>query len=152
MNFQDAIDYVTGAAWQTGLFDAVTGHEPKAAPGRTGLTASAWIQAWRPTQSSGMASASMRLTVQLRIYCPMLVEPQDMIDPMVMTAVDAVFAYVASHFQAGGIGQTRYVDLLGSDGEEMNAELGYAEQNKAMFRIADVSIPVIINDLYPYAA
>jgi hypothetical protein len=149
MDYRDAIAYVTGAAHQTGLFDAVTGHEPKAAPGRTGLTASAWVQDWSPA-TSGMASVSMRFEVTLRIFCPLMMEPQDDVDVAVMTAVDAIFAYLASHFT--GLTGSRYVDIFGSDGERLNASMGYAEQDKSKFRIADITVPVVINDVYPLAA
>lgn len=150
MDFRDAMSYVTGAAMQTGLFDMVTGHEPKAAPSRTGMTASAFVSSWTPVQSSGLSSMSMRFQVTLRIFKHMTAEPQDEIDMDVMNAVDQIFTYIASHF--AGLSGSRYVDLLGADGEEMTAQLGYAEQDKAKFRIADVSIPVVINDCYPYAA
>jgi len=150
MDFTDAIAYVTGAAAQTGHFDSVNGHEPKAAPSRTGMTAAAWIQSWRPAQSSGLSSISMRFVVTLRIFSSMTQEPQDEIDPRLMTAVDAVLTYIAGHF--AGLTGSRYVDLLGADGEELGVELGYAEQDKAKFRIADITIPVVINDCYPTAA
>jgi hypothetical protein len=148
-DFRDAISYATGAAYQTGLFDAVAGHEPKAAPSRTGLTAAAWIQDWRPA-TSGLASTSMRLEVTLRVFCPMQMEPQDDIDMAVMTAVNAIFSYIIGHFQ--GLAGSRYVDVHGADGEMLSASLGYAEQDKAKFRIADITIPVVLNDVYSEVA
>jgi hypothetical protein len=149
MDFSAAMDYVTSAAAATGYFDQVTGHEPKAAPGRTGLTASAWVQTWEPA-TSGLNSVSMRFEVTLRIFTSMLQEPQDEIDLRLMQAVDAVFAYVIGHFQ--GLSGSRYVDVFGADGDRMRAALAYAEQDSKKFRIADITIPVVINDCYTETA
>lgn len=148
-DFRDAIAYVTGAAWQTGLFDAVTGHEPKAAPGRSGLTGSAWVQDWRPV-TSGLSSVSMRFEVTFRVFCSMMTEPQDDIDIAVMTAVDAIMAYFIGHF--AGLTGSRYVDVFGADGEGLGASMGYAEQDRAKFRIADITVPVVLNDVYAESA
>ncbi len=147
LSSKDALDWVMTKAIRSGRFDAHTFHEPKAAPGK-GLTASLWIQDYRAA-SSGLSATSMRLLVQLRLFVPMLKEPQDDIDRELMGGVDAVFNEIIGDF--AGLTGARYVDVHGADGEALSASLGYLQQDSKVFRIADILIPIVLNDVYTEA-
>jgi len=141
---------LTGYAASSGLFDSVTGHEPKAAPSPTGVSASIWWAGTEPILSSGVNSVSVRVEFQCRVYTTMLQEPQDDIDPRIMDAVDVMFTALIGDFDFGS--QARYVDVLGSDGERLRAVPGYLTQDSKVFRVADIFVPVLVNDAYAEVA
>lgn len=139
---------LTTAAATSGYFDNVTGHEPRSAPALSGVSCSVWVVDLRPVQSSGLTSVSMRLEFQMRVYTSMLQEPADTIDWRVLDAVDQIMTKIVTNFDMDLTPDVRYVDLLGSDGEPLRAVAGYLSQDKALFRVMDVFVPVIINDAY----
>ena len=137
-------------ALESGLFEAVNGHEPKSAPG-SGLTAAVWCQEIGPAAgASGLNSTTGLLLFNLRIFQNMLSEPQDAIDPTVMTAVDVLFAAYSGDFELGGLVKT--VDLLGIHGTTLSAKAGYQNQDGKLFRIMNLTIPLVINDLWEQVA
>src|SRR6187402_145900 len=111
LNSSRFLDYVTSLAASSGLFDSVTGHEPKAAPAPTGVSCSVWVSSMRPVQSSGLASVSIRLELQARIFTSMLQEPQDPIDPRVTDAAGLLMNALIGNFTVAG--QGRAVDVFG---------------------------------------
>lgn len=142
---------LTTLASATGVFETVFGHEPKAAPSALGVSCGVWVNEMRTVQSSGLSSATVRLEFMIRVFRSMLTEPQDEIDPAIMDATDALFLAIAGDFDLG-LPATRYVDLLGSDGEPLRAQPGYLEQDKRLFRVMEIFVPIILNDVYTYAA
>lgn len=144
------LNALTTMAAESGIFDQVMGHEPKAAP-QTGLTCGVWVSDLRSVQSSGLASVSMRLELQMRVFTSMLSEPQDAIDPNVLDATDALLYVIIGKFQLG-LSDTRYVDVLGADGEALRAQTGYLSQDNRLLRVMDIFVPIVINDVYTYTA
>lgn len=145
LNITDLIDAVASHAGTTGYFGQVNKHEPKSSP-KGQLTAAVWVQDMVPVQSSGLASTSARITFNVRIYTPMLTEPQDMIDTTVMNAVDALLADYIGNFTLAGI--IRYVDVRGIDGNPLRVESGYQSQDGKIYRVVTIFLPVTVNDLY----
>lgn len=143
----DILDAVVSDAQRSGYFDKVNTHEPKRSPG-TGLKAAVWVQAIDPIPlASGLASTSARIVFMLRIYSNMLKEPQDAIDPEVMKAVSNLMRRYHDDFDFEGT--IRNVDLLGSYGVALAAQSGYLEIDGANFRIMDITIPCLVNDVWP---
>lgn len=138
------LDKIISHALAAGLFERVNGHEPKNAPGN-GLTAAVWVQTIDSTRS-GLASTSALLVLNVRIYKPMLAEPQDAIDPNVAAAVDALMTAYSGDFQLGD--QVRNVDLLGQTGTGLSAQAGYIEQDHKLYRVMTITLPVIVNDVW----
>lgn len=143
------LDAVVSHALATGLFDAVNAYEPKAAPG-SGLTAAIWIQSLDPVRGSGLASTTVRIGLTVRLYTNMLSDPQDAIDPYVTGATDVLMAAYSNDFDLGGT--VRNVDLLGQAGEPLHAQAGYLEQDRTMYRVMDITLPLIVNDVWGQAA
>lgn len=145
----DIFDAVVSDVQRSGYFDKVNKHEPKRKPG-TGLTAAVWVAGLGPANGHGLAATSALLVFTLRIYSNMLKEPQDMIDPEATRAMANLIRRYHDDFDFGGL--IRNVDLLGATGSSLNAVSGYLEIDDAMFRVFDLTIPCIVNDVWPQAS
>jgi hypothetical protein len=145
LNTSGLVNAIASHAAATGLFDVVNSHEPKNAP-NSHLSCAIWAQSLNPVLSSGLAAASARVEFRVRLYTAMLQEPADMIDPELLDAVDVLMADYIGNFTLGGI--IRDVDVLGSDGAMLSVVAGYLSQDGKLFRIMDITLPLVINDLW----
>lgn len=140
---------VISHAAASGLFDRVAGHEPKNAPGN-GLSAAIWVQSIAPLPAaSGLSYTTGYLVLRERLYNPMLQEPQDSIDPNLLAATDTMIGLYSGDFTLGGL--VRNVDLLGAHGIPLRADAGYLEQAGKLFRVFDITLPLVCNDLWTQA-
>lgn len=140
------VDAAVSHAQALGVFERVNAHEPKNAPGN-GLSAAVWAQSlWPVPRGSGLASTTARLVLNVRIYSNMVAEPQDMIDPNVISAVDLLMNAYSGDFELGG--NVRNVDLLGQAGVPLSAEAGYLNQDGRIYRVMTITLPLIINDVW----
>lgn len=146
LGYQAVVNQIISKAQATGLFRAVNGHEPKNAPEK-GLTAAVWVDRIYPWRgASGMTSTSAVLVVMMRLYTPMITEPQDMIDPTLTAAADLIMGALTNDFD---LGETcRNIDLLGESGEPLSARAGYVDLGGTIFRIIDITVPCIISDAW----
>lgn len=142
-------DAVISDIQASGYFQKVNQHEPKRAPG-TEMTASVWFLSLAPIPSgSGLANTSARLAFNVRLHQNMLLEPQDLIDPNMMRACANLMRRWHDDFDFSLDPMVRNVDVLGAYGQPMSAQSGYVEQDKKEFRIIDIELPIIINDVWP---
>lgn len=145
----DVFDQVESHCLRSGLFEQVNLHEPKTAPGN-GLTAAVWVQALAGIGAgSGLAATSGRLELTIRIFTSMLSEPQDAIDPNVLLAVDTLLEAFTGDFTLGG--KVRNVDLFGAHGTGLSARAGYVNVGGTLYRIVDITLPLIISDIWNQA-
>lgn len=143
-------DQVLSHAMKLGVFERVNGHEPKNAPGG-GLSCSVWVDSVDPLPAaSGLNATSGRLAFHVRVMSSMLAEPQDGIDPEILSAVCTLMAEYSGNFTLGGT--VREIDLLGAHGIPLSAQAGYLEQDRKFFRVMVITLPVIINDLWTQVA
>ena len=149
LDISSILDGVVSHAMASGQFERVNQHEPKNAPGN-GLTCAIWVDRIAPTTASGLASTSAVVTFRVRLYSGMLQEPQDAIDPNIVLAVDALMTAYSGDFDLGG--NVRNVDLLGLAGIPLSAQAGYLNQDNKMFRVMDITLPVIVNDVWGQVA
>jgi hypothetical protein len=146
LGFEVVQNKVVSYALSSGLFEQVNLHEPKSSPG-TGLTCAIWIQSISPINSaSGLASTSGRILFMIRLYQNMLMEPQDAIDPELVNAVDVLMGTFSGDFDLGST--VKNIDLLGQYGVALNAISGFTTVDGKMFRVFDIFLPVIINDIW----
>lgn len=137
---------VQSHAQQLGFFDQVITNEPKNAPGN-GLTAAIWVQRMGPTTTdSGLATVSVRLVLMVRILKPMLALPYGQIDPDLLTAADGLMAAYCGNFTLEG--KVKAVDLLGQAGQSLDAQAGYVTIDKKLFRLMDITLPLLTSDLW----
>lgn len=140
------VDAIMDHALASGYFVKVNGHEPKSAPG-AGLTAAVWNQTGAPALgASSLDETTMRLEFRVRLYSGMTMEPQDAIDPALMRAAGALIEAYSGDLTLGG--EVRDVDLLGQHGVPLSWQAGYLSQGNTVFRIIDIVIPLIINDVF----
>jgi hypothetical protein len=146
LGLADIMDAATSHAQATGWFDQVTGHEPKSAPGR-GIACAVFVRRARPVSArSGLSSTSACVELSVRVYMNMLHEPQDEIDPTIISAVDDLMAAYTGDYTLGGL--VSNVDLLGAHGPDLRAEAGYISIDNKVFRSVDITLPLIVNDLW----
>jgi hypothetical protein len=130
----------------TGRFERVNQHEPKNTP-VSGLNAALWANTIAPVQQySGLSTTSARIEFTLRIYSGNAANG-DEIDPHVIDAVDDIMSRISADFDVSGL--VNHVDLLGETGAPLSAKTGYLPVDADnVLRIVDITIPVIINDVW----
>jgi hypothetical protein len=145
-NVQALVDAVLSHALATGCFDSVMGYEPKRKPGN-GLTAAAWLNGVEPIAlRSGLAVTSALVTLNLRLYSPIVMEPPDAIDPNLSEACGALMGRLTADFTLDGL--VTAVDLLGAYSAGLRAPAGYLQQDQTVYRVYTISIPCVIDDLW----
>lgn len=155
MPFNDAaitalMEAVTDQAKQLGKFDRVQGHEPKSAP-NTGLSCAFAIALIRPEKRlSGLAETGGVVELSARIYLGGAYKPEDGTDLRVLSAVCALIGAYSDGFTFGGT--VFAVDLEGMFGTALSARMGWLDQDGKQFRVADLTIPVAIDNLWPQGA
>ncbi len=137
---------LTSHAQRLGVFDRVTGHEPKNAAGQ-GLSAAFWVQEIRPVpRRSGLAVTSALLVFNCRLFSNALQEPADEIDPNLLDACDALMSAYSSDFDLD-IDDVE-LDLLGAHGQPLAARAGYITLDKVFQRVLTLTIPMTINNAW----
>lgn len=142
-------DAVVSDIQMSGYFDRIQTHEPKSKP-NTGLTAAVWFLSLDPLPTgSGLANTSARLAFNVRLYQNMLYEPQDMIDPNLARAAANLIRRWHDNFDFDLDPMVRNVDCLGAYGGPLKAISGYGDQDGTIFRLIDIEVPIIVNDVWP---
>ncbi len=137
---------VQSHAQALGLFEVVTLHEPKSKPA-AGLTCGIWADRVEPYPGgSGLAVSTALVVMSVRLYTPMLQQPYDGIDMGMLEAVDALMRAYSGSFTLEG--QVKEVDLLGESGTSLSGQAGYIEQDRTLYRVYTITLPLIVNDLW----
>lgn len=148
LDIEGILDQVVNHAYRSGYFERVNTHEPKNSPGN-GLTAAVWMDYLGPT-TSGLASTSVLVILKIRIYGNMLQEPQDEIDPDITLAAAGLIESLSGDFELSGA--ARCVDLLGESGERLSARAGYLNVSGVLYRVMDITLPILVNDVWTQVA
>jgi hypothetical protein len=144
------LDGIVSPMLASGMFARVNRCEPKSAPG-SGLTAAVWLDNVGPAvNASGLAATSARLVFKIRLYTSMISEPQDAIDPAMLAANIKLMGLFSEDFDLGM--SVRNVDLLGAHGISMSSQAGYLNQDGKLMRITDITLPLVMNDLWEQSA
>lgn len=148
MSLTSIVDACSSHAMKLGIFDTVNQHEPKSAPGN-GVACAFWVDEIDPIpEASGLEATTARVALNVRIYMPMLQQPYDDIDPAIMEATSALLGEYSRSFTLSGL--IRNVDLLGSHGDPLKARAGYLDQDKKLFRVMVITLPLVVNDLWTH--
>lgn len=142
------LDQVESLAAQIGVFDRINKHEPKSAPG-TGYSLAIFVQAIDPIRGSGLNSTSIRLEFREHIYTSMLSEPQDGIDTDSIRLTDLLLEQYSAHFTLGG--EARHIDVMGAYGTSLSARAGYIDIDNKKYRVMEITLPIIVDDVWDYA-
>jgi hypothetical protein len=142
------IDLVSGAyAW-----GAIIQHEPLSAPDAPGVICCIFpADPVAPlAESSGLAAADARMPVMVRLMRNALAEPQDQRETDLIDAYDALMTAMLGAFTVNGT--VRAIDVLGESGEALAGQWGYISLDKPIFRIIDITVPLMINNAWTYGA
>jgi hypothetical protein len=164
LNFDQIRDAVLTHAQQTGLFDVVVGapllSSPPLVDGGSGLSFEAYmgpIQAY--AAGSGLASTAGIVV----IYCivglrddpgTMSEGDRDDIDPRIASACDEMLRRYGAGFTLGGL--VRNIDIFGAAGQGVLGvrpgwvQVGGPEAPRR--RVGTITLPMIVNDLWPQSA
>lgn len=146
-------DAVVSDVQRSGYFDRVNEHEPKRAPqSRTKLSAAVWVQDIMPIAlASGMGSTTARIVFVVRMYHNLIttdaVNSADMMERKLLKACSNLMRRYHDDFDFEGM--IRNVDLLGAFGIPLGASAGHIEHDKVNFRVMDLRVPCLVNDVWP---
>lgn len=140
------LDQLVSKILTTGAFDRVNGHEPKSSPG-SGVSCSVQLASLDPDPShSGLASVSARLAYLVRVYLSNQTAPADGIDPAVLDATDQVIDVLGNGLTLGG--NALDIDLFGMSGAALGARAGYWTIDNKQYRIMDITVPILLDDVW----
>jgi hypothetical protein len=146
VDIKGILDQLQSKALASGKFARVNMSEPKSAPG-SGITMAIWLTWFGPAPAdSGLAQTTMVIRFMMRLYTPMLMENPDEIDPALLDATSEMFNVMSGDFDLGGA--VRNVDLLGATGVPLSGQSGYLNQDGKLMRIMDITVPLVVNDVY----
>jgi len=131
-------------AEELGLFQAVDLHDPWNAPGNR-LFCSIMLGQVKPVTSSGLNSVSGQVTLSVRAGSIELQKPLDSINPELLSAVSSLMGAFAGGFTLGGT--VRNIDLFG-----MSAAPGWVDFEGKPFRVVEISLGIVINDMFAESA
>ena len=141
---------VMSHAQALGLFGQVLDHEPVSAPG-SGLIYAVWVADVAPIPTlSGLSSVSVRLELNGRVFMPADTQPEGDVDIAVTAAVNGLMNAYAGDFELGGA--VAEVDLLGMYGALLRARFGYTRLDSTTYRVATLTLPLILNDVWTEVA
>lgn len=139
------LDALYSHAARSGLFKQVLKHEPKSAPRST--TYSVFLDQIVPfRERSGLDSVSALELFIGRIYLDFLQQPEDNIDRDMLMAVDALMTNYIGDLDFGDADVE--LDVLGQYTNGVLSKAGYIKHDNTMFRVIDISLPVIVNDVW----
>lgn len=146
LDSQAILDAIVSHAMALGVFETVNAHEVVSPPGH-GLHAEVWANSIAPVAiASGLQVTSALVVWNVRLRGNADAQPRDMIDPHMMAAADVLMNAYSGDFTLGGL--VRNVDLLGQTGASLSARAGYLTQGGQTYRIYDITLPVVINDVW----
>ena len=121
-----------------GYFRHVQIGEPKSAPTQR-FTAAIDMVAIDPHDIT-LAAICALYTMKVRVYDNMTHEPQEDVELEMAIVVDKVMNDLSGDFTLGGT-------VRGIDMAQLNTRWAFLEVDRTMYRIADISIPIIVNDV-----
>jgi hypothetical protein len=149
LDTRNILGNIASLAMATGYFDAVLGYVSKQAA-TNGITAAIYIEDMRAIRTSGLSSTSVRLELEMQVYSSTYQEPYDDIDTNLALAVDAMFTALIGDFDVGS--EARNVDIFGAWGQPLRVRSGLMNLDGKEFRVFQILIPMIIDDVWDQAA
>lgn len=138
---QALFNSVQSAMQSLALFQDVDTHEPENAPG-VRLYGSLTLGPMRAEPAkSGLNSVSGSITLIIRVWSHAMQRPLDKIDPEVLATMAALMNVLSGEFTLGGT--VRNVDLF-----SLVATPAWAEFQGAQYRVMEMPVPIIINDMF----
>lgn len=137
---QALFDALQSAVQGTGLFQGVDTHEPESPPGLR-LYCSIMLGPLRAVPASGLNATSGQVTFTIRIWSRARQRPLDKIDPELLAAAATVMGVLSGKFTLAGT--VRNIDLFAMSGVP-----GWIEFEGEQFRVMEITVPIVINDMF----
>ena len=143
-NLTNTLDRIVTYLQGDGGISSAQAGDPKAPPvGVTRVFASVIMR------STSIVALTLNGTIELhviliRLYRDMLAEPQKSIEIDLATAAQRIQADIAGEYDLGG--SIRSVDVGGSYGEPLRTDWGYVTISNTMYRIVDITVPLLVDD------
>lgn len=138
-----AIDHLQ----QTGLFESVQDHESTSAS-TGGLTADVWVANIKPIPAqSGLNVTSALLTLTVRIYLNATPPASNGLEQTIAGAADTLLVAYNKAFTFDDT--VSWIDLLGENGTSLSSIGGYVTVGGVFFRCMTVTVPCVIDDVWP---
>jgi hypothetical protein len=146
------MDALISHAMASGHFSSVNSVDIGSVPTNEGISAVVWPRSGNPIpERSGLASTSVLIPFMVRLFRSMKSDPLGEIDPSLIDATDALLNAYSGDFTLGGI--VAEVDLLGQYGDGLSWDSGYIDMgDDGKFRVVDITIPLVINDVWTQEA
>lgn len=143
------LDKLVSHAMATGLFETVNEFKVDE-PSGDGITAGIWADDITPIRSGGMAATSVRLTFKVRLFSSTEAAPESYLERAMVDAVSVLLTAYSGDFDLGG--NARAIDLLGMEGAALSANAHYMNLSGVIFRVMDIAVPVLLNDVWDQTA
>lgn len=137
---EDLFSKIRSIAKGLAVFPAVIGHDPENAP-PAGISCSIMLGPVKPVTSSGLAAVSGQVTLMVHVWNFGSKRPLDDVDPQVLAATCSLMGAFAGGFTLGET--VREVDLFA-----MDAQPGYVNFEGKEYRTMQISLPIVINDMF----
>ena len=148
LDTQAYMDALISHAGTTGHFASVNSVDIGSTPLNDDMIAVLWPRRIRALpQASGLNQTSISIEFTMRLIVTMNTDPLGQIDSRMIAAADSLMNAYSGDFTLGGL--IAYVDLLGQHGAPMESQSGFLRINEdTQYRIVDITIPCVINDVW----
>jgi hypothetical protein len=133
------------------IFAEVIPFDPGSAPTGKGLTFAFWFGSMIPIRrQSGLAATSVIQMMYARVYLNITTQRERETDPTILAAAAQVIRELSADISFGLDDEGVSTDLLGSYSPGVRADPRYVKygQGGALFRVVDITIPVILEDFF----
>jgi hypothetical protein len=145
-----ALDVLVSEAQRLGIFEKVNQHESKSQAGN-GITMEI-VYGTGPTplpSKSSLSKTSARVIYFARIMIAIQSMPEDSIDAALTNALDLYFDSLHGELGLGDPDPGSFIDILGQTGGVLlDAQGGYLTLDQTLYRVATITIPVVMFDAW----
>jgi hypothetical protein len=149
LDIRGILDKLVSHALASGHFDSVNTFKIDE-PAGARLTAGIWVDDITPLKSSGLASTSARLLFKVRLFSSTEAAPESYLEEAMTDATSALLTAYSGDFDLGA--SVRAVDLLGMEGVPLSANAHFMNLSGIIYRVMDIAIPVLVNDVWEQSA
>lgn len=152
LNTRQYIDALISHAMSLGHLASVNETDIGSMPGNSDLIGVLYWRRMRPIPArSGLNTTSVLIEFNMRLIRATNTDPMGEIDPQMMDATDALMNAYSTDFTLGGV--VAEIDLLGEYGQALESDSGFLKMTEELtFRIVDITIPCVINDVWTQEA
>ena len=140
---KDTLDVIRSELMTTNHFSAVEIGEPKSPPADAKITVHLWMS------SISVVALTLSKTIEVyvitvRVMSGMFQEPEALIETQMAEVVSRVSEELFANFSLDN--KIRHIDIGGIYGVNYRADWGHADISGKLFRVADITLPLVVDD------